>query len=402
MPDSATRAMLKRHQCITLQTLKKATGIALQMLNLLKQELQIALLALVCGTSLLTPYVHAQAIKIDTTSARAVIEALKDPSLTYDRAAGIAKLEGNQGMIRKMRELHEAENEEQFARALVLAAHGQAADANTPEGHYDFLSVKRSAPVISLLLDQIEQGLENEVRAGIRPYAPKPDAISIQGFVVAGGDGGGYAFGGSDFYLNIAKNDDLPQIKQVLIHEAFHGVQGAVYNEDTEHWSNQNKAADLTRGKFCSSAAELFMDMRNEGTAKFVGSDEIIKDSKSATGQRLYGEFLYGYAHLRDSADLLEISIASLQAPTPVPFRKVYSVDFFGRGIVYDISSAMTKAIAEEDGPAGVAQVIQQPGYEFVLRYTRLTSYGKDDAHPRLGENTVHAAQVLHDRCNAV
>jgi hypothetical protein len=63
----------------------------------------------------------------------------------------------------------------------------------------------------------------------------------------------------------------------------------------------------------------------------------------------------------------------------------VYGIDFFGRGIVYYISSAMTGAIADEDGTSALAQVIQQPGYEFVLRYTRLKSYGKDDAHPRPG-----------------
>jgi hypothetical protein len=61
----------------------------------------------------------------------------------------------------------------------------------------------------------------------------------------------------------------------------------------------------------------------------------------------------------------------------------------------------MAGAIAEQDGPGTIGQVIQQPGYDFVLRYTRLKSYGKDSTHPRLGENTVAAAQQLHDGCPA-
>jgi len=352
------------------------------------------------GAILSTASMQSQQIKIDTASARAVLKALQNPSLTYEQAMAIAKLEGNQGMIKEMRELGEADTEEQFAHALTAAAHGQPS-GSPQEEHYNFPAVKSSAPAISLRLDQIEQGFEKEIRDRIRPYAANPDTVSVRGFVVAGGDGGGYAFGGSDFYLNIALNDDILMAKQVLVHEAFHGAQGAVYHEDTEHWAKDlTQPADLVRGKLCSNTAKLFKDMRNEGTAMYVGTDEMIKDAKGPTGQRLYAESLYGKEHLSDSAGLLEISIASMQAPRPVSYKEVYSIDFFGRGIVYFISRAMVSAIAEQDGPSAVGEVLLQPGYEFVLRYTKLKSYGIDQAHPRLGENTVRAAQFLHNGCH--
>ncbi|WP_263375006.1 DUF5700 domain-containing putative Zn-dependent protease [Granulicella aggregans] len=352
----------------------------------------------VCALVLTTPALSQQ-VKIDTTSARAVLKAIQDPTLTNDQAMAVAKLEGNQGMIREMQDLGEADTAEQFAHALVAAAHGLPA-GSPAEASYMFSAVKASTASISALLDQIESGFDTGIRDRIRPYIGKPDSVSVRGFVVAGGDGGGYAFGGSDFYLNIALNDDIVMAKQVMIHEAFHGAQGAVYQEDTAHWAKERTLpADLVRGQFCSNTAELFMDMRNEGTAKFVGSDDILKDAKGPTGQRLYAEALYGREHLSDSANLLELSIASLQAPVPVPYKVVYSVDFWGRGIVYSISSAMVSAIVEQDGAAAVGEVIQQPGYEFVLRYTRLKSYGKDRTHPRLRENTVSAAQLLHDGC---
>jgi hypothetical protein len=354
------------------------------------------LAALLCAPSLLS-----QQIKVDTASARAVLRALQNPSLTYDQAMAVAKLEGNQGMIHEMRDLSEADTDEQFARALLTAAHGQP-PASAVELGYNFTAVKNAAPAMSVLLNRIEMGFEKDIRDRIRPFTPKPDNVSLRGFVVAGGDGGGYAFGGTDFYLNILNSDDVIYARQTLIHEAFHGAQGAAFHEDTDYWKNQHtQPADLALGKFCSDSAELFKDIKDEGTAMFVGSDEALKDSNGATGKRIYSEYLYYNSHLPDSAGLLEISVASMQAPRPVPFKTVYRIDFWGKGVAYYIGSAMAHAIDEEDGPAAIAQVLEQPGYEFVLRYTRLKSYGKDSDHPRLGDNTVRAAQLLQDGCPA-
>jgi len=372
------------------------------MTKIRKTYLPFAPIILTLGTLLSAPPSLCQKITIDTASARAVLRALQYPDLTYNQAMAVAKLEGNQGMIHEMRDLGEADTDEQFVRALVAAAQGQPA-ASAVESAYNFTGVKNAAPAIGLLLNSIESGFEKDVLDRIRPFSPKPGTISLRGFVVAGGDGGGYAFGGADFYLNLLNSDDLIYARQTMIHEAFHGVQGATFQEDTDHWSKQNtQPADITLAKFCSNSAELFKDIKDEGTAMFVGSDEALKDSNGVTGKRIYAEYLYYNTHLSDSTGLLEVSVASLQAPKPVPFKMVYSVDFWGKCVAYYIGNAMTRSIEEEDGPAAVAQSLQQPGYEFVLRYTRLKSYGKDRAHPHLGENTVAAAQALHDGCRTM
>lgn len=360
-----------------------------------------SLILLFAGALLLALPARSQKVKIDTASARAVLAALNNPNLTLDQAMTIARLEGNQGMIKEMHDLEEADTAEQFSGALLATAHGRAPES-PQEAHYNFDAVKASTASIALLLNEVEAGFDKDIGDRIRPYVANPDKVSIRGFVVAGGDGGGYAFGGSEFYLNIALNDDIMMAKQVMVHEAFHGAQGAVYREDTDHWAKERtQPENLARGKLCSDTAMLFADMRNEGTAMYVGTDEMIKDAKGPTGQRLYAESLYGREHLADSAGLLELSIASLQAPHPASYKLVYSIDFFGRGIVYYISRAMARAIAEQDGPSAIGEVLLQPGYEFVLRYTRLRSYGKDRAHPHLGENTLRAAQSLHDGCPA-
>jgi hypothetical protein len=372
------------------------------MMKILKAYLPAVPILLAVVTALSATPLLGQNITVDTASARAVLQALRDPDLTYNQAMAVAKLEGNQGMIHEMRDLGEADTDEQFVRALVAAAHGQPA-GSAVERAYNFTGVKNAAPAIGLLLNRIESSFEKEVRERIRPFSPKPDTISLRGFVVAGGDGGGYAFGGADFYLNLLNSDDLLYARQTMIHEAFHGVQGATFREDTDHWSKQNaQSAHLALGKFCSNSAELFKDLKDEGTAMFVGSDEALKDDNGVTGKRIYAEYEYYNSHLPDSTGLLELSVASLQAPRPVPFKTVYSVDFWGKGVAYYIGNAMTRAIEEEDGPAAVAQALQQPGYEFVLRYTRLKSYGRDNAHPRLGDNTVRAAQALHDGCHTM
>ncbi len=99
-------------------------------------------------------------------------------------------------------------------------------------------------------------------------------------------DGGGYTFGGTDFYLNLLNSDDLIYARQTMIHEALHGIQGATFQEDTDHWSKQKtQSADLALAKFCSNSAELFEDIKDEGTAMFLGSDEALKDLESCHRQ---------------------------------------------------------------------------------------------------------------------
>ena len=380
---------------------KQRATLLLKRMIMTKRNFPILSMAFCVGSMFCTASLRSQQVSVDTASARAVLQALENPALTYEQAMVVAKLDGNQGMIKEMKELGEAETDEQFARALVAAAHGQAASTPIEEG-YDFPRVKANAANELKIVKEIEEEFQKQISDAIRPYTPPVVAVPLRGFVVAGGDGGGYAFGGTDFYLNLLNSDDVLYSRQTLIHEAFHGVQGAAYQEDTAHWKKENaKPADVVRGQFCSDAAELFMDLRNEGTAMFVGSDEPLKDSQGATGKRIYAEFVYYTGHVSDSAALLEVSIASMEAPVPVPLKTVYGVDFFGKGVAYYLGNAITSAIAEQDGPAGVAKVLQQPGYEFVLRYTRLSSYGKDRTHPRLGENTVRAAQLLHDGCHA-
>lgn len=72
-------------------------------------------------------------------------------------------------MIKEMHELGEADTDEQFAHALVAAAHGLPA-GSPAESRYMFSALKTSTAAVSALLDQIESGFEPQLRDHIRPY----------------------------------------------------------------------------------------------------------------------------------------------------------------------------------------------------------------------------------------
>ena len=59
----------------------------------------------------------------------------------------------------------------------------------------------------------------------------------------------------------------------------------------------------------------------------------------------------------------------------------------------------MARAIAENDGPQGLAIFLKQPSYKFALRYTQLPKYGADKDHPKLGPNTVKALNRVAAGC---
>jgi hypothetical protein len=51
--------------------------------------------------------------------------------------------------------------------------------------------------------------------------------IHLDGYIVVSGDGGGYAFGDTDFFLNLGMVDDFILAKETTTHGLYHAVQGA-------------------------------------------------------------------------------------------------------------------------------------------------------------------------------
>ena len=338
-------------------------------------------------------------VTINTDSAKAVLIALENPSLTHEEALKVARMTGNQGIIREMNGFKIAVTIDSFANALWASAHGQKVTDPTETALY-FDIVKPKAAQLLALTRQIEanpQAFQESIEKRIALFTLPGAEIHLQGYIVAGGDGGGYAFGGTDFYLNLEFNDDMAVAKTVTTHELYHAVQGAFANERKPtleapaHLSHTQQA--------CANVAHLFADVYEEGSATYVEDISTLAQSHSESAVKQLTDINEGLAHLHDSATLLELSVIGLNTSEAVPFDDVYSVGFYGHGVLYDIGNGMARAIVENDGPQGLAGFLKQPPYKFALRYTQLPRYGADKDHPKLGPNTLKSLNQLATGC---
>ena len=357
-------------------------------------------IVIVCFLSVVLP-ASAITVTVNADAAKAVLQALQNPSLSYDDALKIAQLPGNQGIIRKENEFKVPVTSESFANALVSVAHGQKV-TDPDQANFFFDIVKPKAPQLLELVRKIEANPETfqasiEKRIGL--FTLPGSDIRLQGYIVAGGDGGGYAFGDTNFYLNLGFTDDIVLAKSATTHELYHAVQGAF----AEQRGPAAEPAGLTLSpvkQACASTARLFASLYEEGTATYVEDISLLPQSHSESATRKLADMTDGLRHIHDSATLLELSVIGLRSANAVPFDDVYDVGFLGHGVLYNIGYVMAKAIVENDGPQGLAAFLKQPPYKFVLRYTQLPAYGMNKDHPKLGLNTIDAANQLANRCN--
>jgi hypothetical protein len=338
------------------------------------------------------PRAFATTVTIHTEDARRTLLAMQNPALTHDEAMTIAQMHGNQGILRKLHEFKVPVNTEDFANALYATAHGQVVTKATEKDIYlDTLQPK--VPQLLALLDEIEANPETFQKAiehRIAMFTPPGADLHLEGYIVAGGDGGGYAFGDTDFFLNIGFMDDLILAKSTTMHEMYHAVQGAYA---TARELKVDAGSKRSRGT-SANVERLFANLYEEGSAMYVGDIPLLPQSHSPAAARMLADINDGMSHIQNSATLLEMSVIGLTAADPVPYDDLYSVGFLGHGVLYDIAYEMAKAIAEEDGPQGLTAFLTQPPCRFVLRYTRLPAYGKDKDHPRLGPHTIASASV--------
>ena len=353
-------------------------------------QLRISLIGVLLLLSAAAHEAPTITVTIDTSAGEADLTALQNSLLTYEEALKIAKMPGNQGIIQKENEFKIPVNAETFANALVAAARGRKV-TDPAEAALYFEKMKPKAEQLLALTRAITaspQAFKESIEKRIALFTPPGSEIHLQGYIVAGGDGGGYAFGDTKFYLNLLFNDDMAVAKTVTTHELYHAVQGAFAHE-------RIRASE----KPCENTAQLFVNIYEEGSAMEVEDSSTLAQSHSESAARQLADIGEGLAHLHNSAMLLELSIAGLNADKAVPYDDVYAVGFHGHGVLYDIGYGIARAIVESDGPRGLAVFLKQPAYKFALRYTQLSSYGADEDHPKLGLNTVDALNRLASGC---
>jgi hypothetical protein len=339
----------------------------------------------------------ATTVTIHTEDARATLKAMQNHSLTKEEAINIAMMHGNQAVVRKLQEFKIPATAQTFADALYSAAHDQTA-RGLAEQAIGLDHVKPKIPLLVALLDEIQahpSDFEQPIERRIALFTPSNANIHLDGYVVASGDGGGYAFGDTDFFLNIGIVDDLVVARSTTVHEMYHAVQG-FYAPD------RNPKIDPSSGSpqpSCLNVEHLFGNLYEEGSARYVEEFSLMSQSHSPAAKQMLSDIEDGIFRVEAGATMLDMSVVSLAARQSLPYDDVYAVGFLGHGLLYGIAYVMTKAIVDSEGYAGLVTSLRQPPHMFVLRYIQLPQYGADKDHPHLGPNTIEAAHRFEHLC---
>jgi hypothetical protein len=346
---------------------------------------------------------RAMDIAFDDEAAKAVLQALQNPRLTRAEALQIAALPGNRGLVQKAVSYHVAATPEAFADALVAAAHGQPADSETARA-MAFDRIKPNIGVLTALLARIETHpaqFRAWVEQRVARFSPEGAAIRIEGYLIVGGQSGGFSFDEPKFWLNLNYFSEFDPAKVVMAHELYHAVQAAYAVDKDDTWLKPESPTAQGRAHqhMCADLANLFASLYAEGSAEYVGDPLLLEPDSGPIAKKTRTELEDGLNQLGAHRTLLELSVLGLQARNPVPFDAVYSLGFYVPEPLYKLGYVMAKAIATDEGDKALAAFLNQPGYRFAQHYMQLPDYGKDRAHVKLGPNTADAINLLASGC---
>jgi len=342
-------------------------------------------------------------VTVDSTSARAVLAAVQNPSLTAEEATRIAGMKGNQGLVQKAISYQMPATTEVLAEALLAAAHGTPANSPTAKS-FRFEDVKARAKELTALVDRIDgdtSGFQDWVTARVARFSPADARVDITGYLIVGGTSGGFAFGEPTFFLNLAYFSEFEAARVVMAHELYHAVQGALAEHPSAWWARPG-ALKGKQGKLaqrCADTAQLFTDLYQEGSASYVGDPTLLSGEEGPLAKKTREDMVAGLSQLGNSRTLLELSVTGLEAAKPVPYDNVYALGFYMPEILYKLGYVMARAIAVDEGNAALAALLSQPGFQFVSHYVALAKYGQDDSHPKLGPNVIAALERLKAGC---
>jgi hypothetical protein len=330
------------------------------------------------------------AVKLDVDSARAVLAAVRNPALTRDQALAVARLPGNQGLIRKVRAYNRPADEGRLAEALLSAAQRRPSEA---DADYRFAEVRAAADKILPVLDALsgpESDVLDRVKARIALFTPARVKGAATGYLIVGGRSGGFAFGEPEFFLNLARYPSAPLASAIMAHELYHAVMGLAAGLRPANPAAEKCLAAIPEAE---ALGRLYDSLRDEGMASHVGDvlgltgdEPVVKAARDKT-QR-------GIDMVGRSVTLLALSTHALTSGSTIAYDDIYGLGFYGDEILYSLGHVMVRAIARDQGDAAVAELIDKPGAMMIVRYAALTGYGKAGA-PALDPRTIEWARRL-------
>lgn len=334
------------------------------------------------------------AVDIDTSAARGVLNAVRDTELTMDKALAVARMPGNQGLIRKSLSNDLPATDKVFAEALVAASRQDTGYNDV--GHFNFATVRENADVNERVLaafDNPSLRLIDKVKQRVVTFSPTTANGTITGYLVVGGGAGGFAFDEPSFFLNLNFFRSSEFAATIMEHELFHAVQ--VVARSGHKKSHAHVAACTAKTKYAKAISDAMFDpLMMEGTASYVGDVLALpKDSNDAEIVKAQTLSSHNINLLARSISILELSIHGIATESWVTPSQAYALGYYGDQLLYDLGYVMTRAIVKEEGNSAVHNLIGLPGAHFVNRYAQLKSYGKNRETPALGNATIEWAE---------
>ena len=351
----------------------------------------IAGLALTCSSA---GQAGDVAISIDFSAARAVLDAVRNSRLTVDEALMIARLPGNQGLIRKAKSYGRTATDDLFAKALVAAARHDSAFIDVSKFQFDTVRDHATQTEQAMAgLGDARLPLVDQVKQRIARFTPATLSGRVAGYLVVGGTSGGFAFGDPQFYLNLDRFPSATLASTIISHELFHAVQALARSA---HQPSPEQEKCVVGTAHAGDVADFFDSLSAEGTASYVGDvlsiPEVGTDDPSAKDR---ARFARNVGLVGRSVTQLELSIHGLTTGAEVSPDAVYELGFYGDEVMYALGYVMARAIAKEQGDATIGDLIGMPGAAFVKRYAHLKGYGKTKDIPALKPATIRWADRL-------
>lgn len=338
-------------------------------------------------------------IELDTASARATLSAFGKATAT-DEVTRIAKLPGNQALIRQAGRFDKNATEENFVAALGQSARNASVGKPGEAGPFvpdtfRFTRLRDALAPTRNLLEQIErnpQKLTTEVINRIRLFTPEGVNMKVKVYLIAGGTSDGFAPDANNFYIALDYfEDDYEGLKLLMAHELFHNVQSLTLE------GKRVVATDAPPN--VRNSHNLLLNTLKEGTASVVGDPLEVAGGKKYTTW-FQGKFKNNLRRIDANFALFDTLLFRLYNDPSAEPGRLYNIGFSGSfdSAMYFVGYRMAKSLEKYEGKGAIAASISDDPMKFFARYIALYQKHNDPELIKFSASTEEILKKLSAR----
>lgn len=323
-------------------------------------------------------------IQLDFESAKAITNLLIQSKTTDPELDQIAKLYGNQQLIRKVTSYNKSGTETVFKQTLREMVETGTIKGNDP---FEWKIVKGKLSEIRQLIDQLstKTTFVEEVKNRILPYSPPNINASVRACFLVGGGSLGFTIGNDDTF-NVALQkigDDYEGLLELVAHELYHSIQQVGERRRIK----EKTASDPPRNII--NTAIMLSNLWSEGTANLVGDFTKIKNPKDFSKTQQDGYNRNGQRSRQNFA-LFESLLYSAYYDSTANISELYNIAFTTAydETTYDMGYRMAKVIEENREKAALADLIDKDPIEFCQLYVAIYKQHPDKKLIRFSGST--------------